>query len=337
MQLPWGAMKHYGYASCFAGISMLTSMTSAQTAATGAGPAYPTRPVRIIVPFVPVGPTDINARMVAQKLTEAWGQSFVVENRSGAGGVLGTEIVARAAPDGYTLLGANPGPLTIAPSLNRKMPYDTFRQLAPVILVTNTSSVLALHPGVPAKNVKELIALAKAQPAKLTYGTPGVGTVSHLTWELFAHRAGVRMVHVPYKGSAQSTTDFLAGQLDLRSFSTPAALPLMKNGKARVIAVNSLTRSPLMPAVPTVDESGLPGFESANWNGIMAPAGTPREIITKLHDEIQRRVIKSELREQLLRDGYEVSGMGPQAMAVFMQKEVAKWARVIQMANVKTD
>lgn len=314
---------------CGGGLGVLALHAAAQ--------GYPSRPVRIIVPFVPAGPTDINARMVAQKLTEAWGHSFIVENRGGAGGVLGTELVARAAPDGYTLLGANPGPLTIAPSLNPKLPYDTFRHLAPVIIVTNTSSVLGLHPTVPAKTVKELIALAKSRPAKLTYGTPGVGTVSHLTWELFSHRAGVQLLHVPYKGSAQSTTDFLAGQLDLRSFSTPAALPLMKSGKARVIAVNSLKRSPLMLQVPTVDESGLPGFESANWNGIMAPAGTPREIIIKLHDEIQRRVVKSELREQLVRDGYEVSGLGPDDMTAFMQKEVAKWARVIQMANIKTD
>ena len=293
--------------------------------------------VRIIVPFVPAGPTDINARMVAQKLTEAWGQSFVVENRGGAGGLLGTELVARAAPDGYTLLGANPGPLTIAPSLYPKMTYDPFRQLAPVILVTNTSSVLTLHPSVPAKSVKELITLAKAQPAKLTYGTPGIGTVSHLTWELFAFRAGVRLLHVPYKGSSQSTNDFLAGQLDLRSFSTPAVLPLIKSGKARAIGVNSLKRSPLMPDVPTVDEAGLPGFESANWNGIMAPAGTPREVIQKLHDEIQLRVVKSGLREQLIKDGYEVAGLGPDEFSLFMKREMEKWARVIKMANVKID
>lgn len=298
---------------------------------------YPTRPVRIIVPFVPAGPTDINARMVAQKLTEAWGVSFVVENRGGAGGVLGTELVAKAAPDGYTLLGANPGPLTIAPSLYPKLPYEPPRQLAPVILVTNTTSVLTVHPSVPAKSVKELIALAKARPAKLTYGTPGIGTVSHLTWELFSHRAGVRLLHVPYKGSAQSTNDFLAGQIDLRSFATPAVLPLMKSGKARVIGINSLKRSSLMPEVPTVDESGMPGFESANWNGIMAPAGTPRDLVMKLHDEIQRRVIKSELREQLIKDGYEIAGLGPDAFASFMQAETEKWARVIKLANIKND
>jgi tripartite-type tricarboxylate transporter receptor subunit TctC len=322
-------MAHYQRLACGMGFAMSAALAIAQ--------GYPTRAVRIVVPFVPAGPTDINARMVAQKLTEAWGHAFVVENRGGAGGVLGTDIVAKAAPDGYTLLGANPGPLTIAPSLNPKLPYDPARQLAPVMLVTNTSSVLTVHPSVPAKSVKELIALAQARPSKLTYGTPGIGTVSHLTWELFAHRAGVRLVHVPYKGSAQSTNDFLAGQIDLRSFSTPAVLPLLKSGKARVIGINSLKRSALMPEVPTLDESGLPGFESANWNGIMAPAGTPRDIIMKLHDEIQHRVIKSELREQLIRDGYEIAGLGPEEFGVFMKLETGKWAKVIKMANVKID
>ncbi|HTE16693.1 MAG TPA: tripartite tricarboxylate transporter substrate binding protein [Burkholderiales bacterium] len=322
-------MKRYVGAACCVGMATMASAVAAQS--------YPARAVRILVPFVPAGPTDINARMVAQKLTEAWGQSFVVENRGGAGGVLGTDLVAKAAPDGYTLLGANPGPLTISPSLNPKLPYDPARQLTPVILVTNTTSVLTVHPSVPARSVKELIALAKARPGKLTYGTPGIGTVSHLTWEMFGHRAGVKLLHVPYKGSAQSTNDFLAGQIDLRSFSIPAVLPLMKSGKARVIGINSLKRSPLMPDAPTVDESGLPGFESANWNGIMAPAGTPREIIMKLHDEIQRRVIKSELREQLIKDGYEIAGLGPEEFAAFMKLETEKWAKVIKTADVKID
>lgn len=310
-------------------ITLLAAQVAAQN--------YPVRPVRIIVPFVAAGPTDLNARMVAQKLTEAWGQSFVVENRAGAGGVLGTEVVARATPDGYTLLGANPGPLTIAPSLTAKIPYDTFKQLTPIMLVTNTTSVTAVHPSVPAKTVRDLIALAKARPGKLTYGTPGIGTVGHLSWELFNHLAGTRMLHVPYKGSGQANNDFLAGQIDLRAFSTPSAIPLMKTGKARIIAINGLQRSPLMPDVPTAHESGLPGFESANWNGIMAPAGTPREIVTKLHDEIQRRVVKSDLRDQLVKDGYEVVGLGPDEMTSFMQKEVVKWAKVIKTANVKVE
>lgn len=299
--------------------------------------SYPNRIIRIIVPFVPGGPTDFNARMVSQKLTEAWGQSVVVDNRPAAGGMLGTELVAKAAPDGYTLLGANPGPLTIAPVLHAKLPYDPARQLAPVILVTNTTSVLAIHPSAPVKTIKELIALARARPGALTYGTPGVGTVGHLTWELFSSMSSIRMTHVPYKGTAQATNDFLAGQIDLRSFSVPVALPLMKSGKARILGINSLKRSPLMPDVPTVDESGLRGFESGNWNGIMAPAGTPREIIMRLHDEIARRVVNSELRDQLVRDGYEVSGLGPEEFAAYLKAETEKWAKVIKLANVKPE
>jgi tripartite-type tricarboxylate transporter receptor subunit TctC len=293
--------------------------------------------VRIIVPFVAGGPTDINARMVAQKLTEAWGQSVIVDNRPSAGGLLGTELVAKAAGDGYTLLGANPGPLTVAPSLYPKLSYDPQRQLLPVILVTNTTSVLAVHPSIPVKSIKELIGLAKAKPGRLTYGTPGVGTVGHLTWEQFSYHAGVKLMHIPYKGTAQATTDFLGGQLDLRSFSVPLAIPLMKAGKARVLGINSLKRSPLMPEIPTVDEAGLKGFESGNWNGIMAPAGTPREIVTRLYDEITRRIIKSDVRELLIRDGYEVSGLGPEEFGAYLQVETAKWARVIKTANVKLD
>jgi tripartite-type tricarboxylate transporter receptor subunit TctC len=298
---------------------------------------YPNRVIRIVVPFVAGGPTDLNARMVAQKLTEAWGQSVIVENRSGAGGALGTEIVAKSAPDGYTLLGANPGPLTVAPGLNPRLPYDPVRQLTPVTLVTNTTSVIAVHPTVPAKTVKELIAVARARPGSLTYGTPGVGTVGHLTWELFNSMARTRMTHVPYKGTAQANNDFLAGQIDLRSLSVPVALPLMKSGKARIVGINGLRRSPLMPDVPTVDESGLKGFESGNWNGIVAPAGTSREIIMRLHEEIMRRVVNSELRDMLERDGYEVTGLAPEAFGAYMKAEAAKWAKVIKIANVQAN
>lgn len=316
---------------------LILSVLIAAGSVPAAAQNYPSRVVRIVVPFVAGGPTDINARMVAQKLTEAWGQSFVVDNRPAAGGMLGTEQVAKSPADGYTLLAANPGPLTVAPGLHAKLPYDPVRQLIPVILVTNTTSVLAVHPSVPARTVKELISLAKARPGSLTYGTPGVGTVGHLTWELFCSMSQVRMTHVPYKGTAQATNDFLAGQIDLRTFSVPLALPLLKNGKARILGINGLKRSPLMPDVPTVDESGLNGFESGNWNGIMAPAGTPRDIVMRLHDEIQKRVLQSELRDQLVRDGYEIAGLGPEAFAAYMQAETAKWGRVIKAANIKAE
>ena len=307
----------------------------AQTA--GTSPVYPARPIRIIVPFVPAGPTDINARMVAQRLTEAWGQSVIVDNRPGAGGMLGTEIVAKAPPDGYTLLGANPGPLTIAPSLQPKLPYDVQRHFAPVILVTHTNSVFVSHPGVPAKTIKELIALARARPEQLTYGSPGIGTVGHLTFELLSHMAGIRLTHVPYKGTQQGLTDLLAGQIDLRTLSIPIAVPMIKSGKVRVLGNNGLRRSPLMPDVPTLDESGLKGFESSNWNGIMAPAGTPREIIMRLHDEIARRVLGPAQRERLIREGYNIAALGPEEFAAYVKADTAKWAKVIKAAKLKPE
>jgi tripartite-type tricarboxylate transporter receptor subunit TctC len=296
---------------------------------------YPVKPIRIIVPFAPAGPTDMNARMVAQRLTEAWGQSVIVDNRTGAGGTIGTDLVAKAPPDGYTLLGANPGPLTIAPSLYAKLPYDPSRSFAPVTLVTGTTSVLATHPGVPAKTIRELIAIAKARPGDLTYGTPGVGTVGHLTWELFNHMAGTSMTHVPYKGTALANNDMLAGHIDLRTLSIPVALPLAGAGKIRVLGVNGKKRSAMMPAVPTVDESGLKGFEANNWNGIMAPAGTPREIVTRLHDEIMRRVLAGEQRERLIREGYDIEGLGPDEFAAYVAAETVKWAKVVKAANIK--
>ena len=299
--------------------------------------SYPGKVIRIVVPFVAGGPTDLNARMVGQKLSEAWGQPVVIDNRPAAGGMLGTEAVAKAAPDGYTLLGANPGPLTIAPSLHAKMPYDPVRQLEPVILVTYTTSVVAIHPSVPAKTVRELIALLKAQPGKLTYGSPGIGTVGHLTIELFNTLAGTKMNHIPYKGTAQATNDMLAGQIDLRTFSIPLAVPLMKNGRIRVLGINGRQRSSLLPDVPTVSEAGVPGFESNNWNGIMAPAGTPREIILKLHDEITRRVLKSELREHLVKEGYDIAGLGPEEFREFLKNETVKWAKVIKAAQIQAE
>ena len=312
----------------------LASALIATGAAAHAGESYPSKPIRIIVPFVPSGPTDLNARIVGQKLTEAWGQSVIVDNRPGAGGIIGSEAVAKAAPDGYTLLAANPGPLTIAPGLRTKMGFDTLKDLQPVILVSNTSSVLALHPSLPVKTVKEFVALAKREPGKLTYGSPGIGTVGHLTWELFSTMAGVKLTHVPYKGTAQANNDFFAGQIELRTLSVPFALTALQTGKVRILAITSLKRSPLLPNTPTVDESGLKGFETGNWNGIMAPAGTPREIVMRLHDEIQRRVIKSEVREQLIRDGYEVPGLGPEPYREYVKAELTKWAQVIKAANV---
>jgi tripartite-type tricarboxylate transporter receptor subunit TctC len=310
---------------------------SATSCAQGASQDYPNRPIRIIVPFAAAGPTDNNARLVGKKLTEAWGQPVVVENRPAAGGVPGTELVAKAAPDGYVLLAANPGPLTIAPSLVPNLPYDTLRDFAPVILVTITSSVIALHPAAPAGTVAELIAYAKAHPGKLNYGSPGIGTVGHLTIELFDSMAGVRMTHVPYKGIAPATTDFLAGRLDVLQLSVPTSLPLLKAGKIKAIGVTGKRRSSLLSDIPTVDEAGLSGFEAFNWNGILAPAGTPREIVAKLYGEISRRALSVEMREQLIAQGFEIAGYGPDEYAAFIKAEIAKWLNVIKTAGVKAE
>lgn len=298
---------------------------------------YPSRVIRIVVPFTPGGPQDVNARLIGQKLTEAWGQPVVIENRAAAGGIVATEYVSKASPDGYTLLMGNPTPLTIAPSLYDKLGYEPLRQFAPVILVTQTASVFVVHPGVPAKNIKDLVTLAKARPGQLIYGTSGIGSTGHLTIELFSTLTGIKMTHVPYKGASQAISDMIAGQIDLRMFPIPVTIPLVKDQRVRPLGVTSLTRFVLLPEVPTIAEQGLPGFESTNWNGILAPAGTPREIVIKLHDEIARRVLAPEERERLVRDGYEISGLGPEQYAAFLRAETAKWAQVIKAGKVRPE
>jgi len=298
---------------------------------------FPSRPIRIIVPFAAGGPTDVNARLVSQRLNEAWGQPVLVENRPAAGGVPATEFVARAAPDGYTLLGANPGPLTVAPHMGGKLGYDPLKDLIPVVLVTTTTSAVVVHPSVPAKDVRALIALAKKNPGKLSFGSPGVGTVGHLTMELFNSMAGVTMTHVPYKGVSPAQVDLLAGHIDVLTMSIPNALAFMKQGRIRVLAVNGLARSPSLPDMPTVAEGGLAGFESQNFNGIMAPAGTPREIVLRINTEVNRRVLSPEGREQLMAQGYDIAGGSPEDFGAFLKREYEKWGRVVRAANLKAD
>lgn len=319
----------------FAFMMLMTVVMAA--AAPAAAQHYPSRVIRIVVPFTPGGPQDVNARLIGQKLTEAWGQPVVVENRAAAGGIVATEYVAKAAPDGYTLLMGNPTPLTIAPSLYDKLGYDPQRQFAPVILVTQTASVFVVHPSVPAQNIKELVALAKTKPGRLIYGTSGIGSTGHLTIELFNTLTGITMTHVPYKGASQAISDMIAGQIDLRMFPIPVTIPLVRDKRVRPLGVTSLQRFALLPDVPTIAEQGLAGFESTNWNGILAPAATPREIIMKLHDEITRRVLAPEERDKLMREGYAISGLGPDQYATFLRAETAKWAQVIKAGNVKAE
>ena len=263
-------------------ITRLTALALCIAAVPAAAQTYPSKPVRIVVPFAPAGPTDNQARWAAQQLTAALGQQFIVDNRPGAGGVPGTEAVVKSAPDGYTLLAGNPGPLTIAPSVRAQMSYDPLRDLAPIVLIARSASCLCAHPSLPAKNVKEFIALAKTQPGRINFGTPGVGTVGHLATELFATRAGVKLNHVPYKGAAQYTVDLIAGHIEIAINQFAIAAPYVNSGKLRCLGATSRERSPLLPDVPTIAEQGLKDFESYNWNGVLAPAATLPAIVGRI-------------------------------------------------------
>lgn len=296
---------------------------------------YPSKVVRVIVPFVPGGPTDIQGRWAAQQLSGALGQNFIVENRGGAGGVPGTDAVAKAAPDGYTLLAGNPGPLTVSPSVYHKMPYDTLRDLAPIFLIARTASCLMVHPAVPAKGVQEFIKLARAQPGKINYGSPGIGTVGHFATELFATQAGIKLNHVPYKGAAQYTVDLIAGHIEVAINQFASCVPLSEAKKLRAIGATSEKRSPLLPNLPTIAEQGVTGFVSYNWNGVLAPAKTPREVITRIHDVLAKQLATPEHRDAFLKQGHEVAGLGPEDYARFIRDEIEKWARVAKAAGIQ--
>jgi tripartite-type tricarboxylate transporter receptor subunit TctC len=298
-------------------------------------PVYPNRVVRIIVPFVPGGPTDIQGRWAAQQLSATLGQQFIVENRGGGGGVPGSEAVVKAAPDGYTLLAGNPGPLTVSPNVHGKMPYDTLRDLAPIFLIARTASCLMVHPSLPAHGIKEFVALARAQPGKINYGSPGVGTVGHFATELFATQAGVKLNHVPYKGAAQYTIDLIAGHIEVAINQFASCVPLTQTKKLRAIGATSEKRSPLLPELPTIAEQGLAGFVSYNWNGVLAPAKTPREIITRVHDVLSKQLALPEQRDSFVKQGHEVAGFGPDEYANFIRTEIEKWARVAKAAGIQ--
>jgi tripartite-type tricarboxylate transporter receptor subunit TctC len=307
---------------------------AAASASAQTTPAYPSKPVRIIVPFAPGGPTDTQARWAAQQLNAALGQTFIADNRPGAGGVPGTEAVAKSAPDGYTLLAGNPGPLTIAPTVKTQTPYDTLRDLMPIVLIAKSPSCICVHPSLPVKGVKEFVAFAKARPGRINYGTPGIGTVGHLATESFATAAGVKLNHVPYKGAAQFTVDLLAGNIELAQIQLAGSAPLAKQGKVRCLGVTATQRSQLLPDTPTIAEQGLTGFQSYNWNGLLAPAATPKAIVTRIHDIIAKALKTPEARELYTSQGHEVSGIGPDEYAAFIKAETEKWAQVAQRAGI---
>ena len=296
--------------------------------------AYPAKPIRLVVPFPPGGPTDTHSRWAAQQLYTALGQPVIVENRAGAAGVIGTEAAAKAAADGYTLLGGNPGPLTIAPAIRKQLAYDPIRDFAPITLIARSASCMCVHPTVPAGSLKAFIAVAKASPGKINYATPGVGTVGHLAIENFSTLAGVKLTHVPYKGAALYTTDLIAGNIDFAQIQIFQAAPHVRAGKLRCLAVTALVRSPLLPEAPTAQEAGVKGFSSYNWNGILAPAGTPRPIVDRIHGVLAKPLTNPEIRKQMEAVGYEVAGDGPAEYAAFIRSETEKWAKVAKAANI---
>ncbi len=294
---------------------------------------YPSKPVRIIVPYAPGGSVDSVARLVGQKFTKEFGQPFIIENRAGASGNIGTDYAAKAAPDGYTLLMSSSPPLAANIHLFKKLQFDPFKDFAPIMLIANQPNVLVLNPSVPAGNVKELIELAKSRPGKLTFGSSGVGASQHMAAELFMMMTGVSMKHVPYKGGGPAMVDLIGGHIDLMLETAPSSIPFVNSGKVKALAVTTLQRSGRLPNVPTLDEVGLKGYEFRGWIGLVAPAGTPKEIITKLHDQLQKDVA-GDLRKQLDEMGLDIAGGTPQQFADFIRKDSDMYAKLVKAANI---
>ena len=294
---------------------------------------YPAKPVRLLAGFAPGGTADIVARTLAQKLTENLGQSVIVENRSGANAAIATEMVARAAPDGYTILLNGPGHAT-NPAL-MKLPFDSMRDFTFISLAAELQNLVVVHPSFPPKSVQELIEFSRRNPGKVTYASSGTGTSVHLSAELFQYMTGVKWVHIPYKGGGPATIELLAGQTSLMFGNLPTVIQYARAGKLRALAVTGARRSPLTPAIPTVAESGLPGFEVTSWYGICAPAKTPRAIVERLHGEIVRALETPALRASLISQGADPVGNTPEQYTAFVQNEIAKWAKVIPAAGIK--
>jgi tripartite-type tricarboxylate transporter receptor subunit TctC len=280
---------------------------------------------------------DIASRSVAQALSQQLGQPVTVDNRPGAGGNIGAEIVAKSAPDGYTLLMATSNILAINPALYSKVPFDSLKDFAPISMVVSLNNVLVLNPGVPYKSVAEVIAAAKAQPGKLTYASSGNGTSIHLSGELFKSMAGVNMLHIPYKGSAPAVTDLLAGQVNMMFDNIPSSLPHIKAGKLRALAVTGSKRAHSLPDLPTIAEAGIPGYESYVWFGVVAPAGTPPEIIKRLNSELAKAAVTPEFRDRLTGQGYDVLSTSPEQMTVSIRSEMEKWGKIVKASGAKVD
>jgi tripartite-type tricarboxylate transporter receptor subunit TctC len=299
--------------------------------------AYPDRPIRLIVAYPPGGGTDIIARLIAPELSKRLGQTITIENRGGASGNIGTEAAVNATPNGYTLLMGNIGPNAINISIFKKLPFHPEKDLAPISLVAITPNILVANNNLPVKSIADLIAFAKSSPGKINYPSAGAGTSSHLAGVLFSSIAQVDMVHVPYKGGGLAMNDLLGGQVDIFFATMPAAMPFIKSGKLKTLAVTSEKRSVVLPNVPTIAESGMPGYSASTWYGIYAPKGTPTDIVHKIHEATVEVLKIPELREQLIQRGFEPIGNSPDQFASFISSEITKWAKVVKIAGIEPE
>jgi len=299
--------------------------------------SFPVKPVRIVVPFPPGGPSDYAARVISAKLPEFFGQQVIVDNRAGASGVLGAEQVMRSAADGYTLLIANTGMLTILPHLQKKLAYDPFNDFTPITNLIGGPSFLLTHPSVPVKNLRELLALAKRNPGQLTYASAGVGQISHMNGELMKILGGIDVLHVPYKGTGPIMPELLGGQVSIAFSTSVDNLQFVKTGRVRLLAVTGPKRLGILPDTPTMAESGLPGFESLNWNGIVGPATLSRDIVERLTRDMVRALQLSDVKERVAAQGNDIIGDGPDAFAKFIRAESVKWGKVVKQAGIKLE
>lgn len=308
----------------------------AQTSSTGAAPSFPAKTIRIVAPFPAASVADVLARPIAQKMNETWGQPVIVDNRTGMAGSVGSDVVAKAPPDGYTLLLGTIGTNAINDALYSKMPYNVRKDFAPITLVANAYLLLVMHPSVPVRTVKEVIALAKSRPGQLNFGSAGAGTTPHLAGEMFKHLAGVSITHVAYKGSPQSAIDLMAGRLDLIFANGSAALPHIRSGRMRLIAISAPKRDPAMPDVPAIAET-VPGFEMLPWWGLFAPAGTPREIISRLNTETVRILSLPDVKANYLNLGMTAVSNTPEQFGTYVQAEITRWAAIVKASGARAD
>ncbi|HYH42742.1 MAG TPA: tripartite tricarboxylate transporter substrate binding protein [Burkholderiales bacterium] len=318
----------YSAAAAFVLLTGISPAVQAQT--------YPSRPVRLIVPYVPGGGVDFVGRTVAQKLTETWGSPVIVDNRPGGGTNIGSELVARSAPDGYTLLIAGV-PNSVNMTLYKKLPYDVLKDFAPITRTTTAPNILVVHPSVPAKSVKELLALAKSRPGQLTYASAGVGSSNHLSGALFTTMGGVDILHVPYKGGGAAVTDLMGGQVSMYFGTTPSTAPHVKSGRLRALGLTSAKRSALLPELPTIAEAGLAGYEQSAWHGLLAPAATPQPIIDKLHADVVRALRSPDVAQKMASQGVDVITSTPAEFTAFIKQDVAKYAKLVKSANITVE